>query len=168
MTIPIKKKGFTLVEIMLVVAIMGIILIGLFGVMAQGESSWKDGTTRLQCLAEARRALDVIQRELRTSGSSTISGLPADGAWYDTITFKRCIGISGSSAQFGSDITYTFANSQILSNTTRVLANDISYLGFSRDASNLSLIKIRVTASRTTYQGRLHSTTLNGIVKMRN
>jgi len=60
-----NKKGFSLIELMVVVAILGIIILGLVTFFTGGTKSWVAGQSQLKAQREARQAMDRMVREIR-------------------------------------------------------------------------------------------------------
>jgi len=77
-------KGFTLIELMVVIFIFSVIMAATFGVLSIGRQSWHTGSTQVELQQETRRAMDRMVRELRESGSTHIS-IPVGGS---SITFQ--------------------------------------------------------------------------------
>ncbi len=81
-----NQKGFSLIEMMVVVVILGLIVLGLVTFFTGGAKSWVAGQSQLKAQREARQAIDRMVREIRhgeliTSGVSksiTVS-IPALG-----------------------------------------------------------------------------------------
>ena len=73
----INNKGFTLIELMVVVAILSIIILGLVSLFSGGVRSWVAGQNQLKAQREARQVMDRMVREIREAsyiddGSSNI------------------------------------------------------------------------------------------------
>jgi len=71
-----NKNGFTLIEMMIVVAILGIIILGLVTFFTGGTRSWVTGQHQLEAQRNARLSMDRMVKEIRegkniTSGSET-------------------------------------------------------------------------------------------------
>lgn len=62
-----KTKGFTLVELVTVIIILGIVSIGISGFIKSGVQIFNDVTERDQILAESRFVVERLNRELRTA-----------------------------------------------------------------------------------------------------
>lgn len=62
-----RKKGFTLVEILVAVTIFSIIITMLFTVFKVGLESWRRAESNLEIYQNARIALDMMSRELRAA-----------------------------------------------------------------------------------------------------
>ncbi len=68
-----KKKGFTLLELMLSVAILSIVGVGLLGLFRDGLMMWNMGTARLSLTAEARVAMMAVRKMIQQCQGATIS-----------------------------------------------------------------------------------------------
>ena len=69
----IQKDGFSLIELMIVVVLIGLIVLGLVAFFTGGARSWITGQSQLKAQREARQAMDSMVREIR-EGSSIVSG----------------------------------------------------------------------------------------------
>ena len=71
-----NQKGFSLIEMMVVVAILGIIILGLVTFFTGGTRSWVIGQHQLEAQRNARLSMDRMVKEIRegkniTGGSET-------------------------------------------------------------------------------------------------
>ena len=71
-----NQKGFSLIEMMVVVLILGLIVLGLVTFFTGGIKSWVAGQSQLEAQRNARQAMDRMVREIRegkniTNGSET-------------------------------------------------------------------------------------------------
>jgi len=75
-----NQKGFSLIEMMVVVAILGLIILGLVAFFTGGARSWISGQSQLEAQRNARQAMDIMVREIREgkSYSSTTSSVTVD------------------------------------------------------------------------------------------
>ena len=65
-TLNIKnQKGFSLIEMMVVVAILGVIVLGLVTFFTGGTKTWVSGQSQLTAQRNARQAMDRMAREIR-------------------------------------------------------------------------------------------------------
>lgn len=60
-----KANGFTLIELVVVIVVLGVVSVGLSGFIRTGMSIYSDVTDRDQLLAESRFLVERISRELR-------------------------------------------------------------------------------------------------------
>jgi hypothetical protein len=165
---------------MVTLLIFSIIFAALFRVLSAGRTTWYLGDVEVELSQEIRRALIPMEKELRQSGSSVVSGVPSDGNYYTSITFKIPEDIDGDGdvvtgtggIEWSNAITYLRNSSnQIIRSTTSgatVLANHISSLQFKRTLGEADLIWIYITAQKTTTNNRTIQVTINSEVKMRN
>lgn len=170
-----RDLGFTLVEIMIVVVIFTLLIGTIFTVLATGKTSFQIGNVRIELQQDLRRGMDWITEELRQSGSSTISGVPANGSWYDTITFRIPVGVSGGNIVWETDeIQYLLGglnNRQLLrkvDSDEKVLANNIISLEFSRQSLSSGIVEIALEAEKETVKGHLVEVDLDFKIKLRN
>ncbi|MBF0159637.1 MAG: hypothetical protein HQL58_08920 [Magnetococcales bacterium] len=111
---PPIRAGFTLLEVVIMISVMGIIMGVGTPVLIAGYQSFLLGTAIQDADARARLAIERMLRELRTASTAS---LPAAGT-RSTLTFTN---------QDGSSITYTFSAG--LSQLTRggvVLAENVT------------------------------------------
>jgi len=66
-----KQRGFSLIEMMVVVVILGLIVLGLVTFFTGGARSWITGQGQLQAQREARQAMDRMVREIREGEAVT-------------------------------------------------------------------------------------------------
>jgi len=68
-----KHKGLTLIEMVITMAIMGIISIVLSRMYSQGFKVWRHNKARIDVQRDARTMLDLINRKLRQAEAGTIT-----------------------------------------------------------------------------------------------
>ncbi len=61
----INNKGLTLIEMMVVLAVLSIIILGLVSLFSGGIRSWVSGQNQLKAQREARQVMDRMVREIR-------------------------------------------------------------------------------------------------------
>lgn len=173
-----KIKGLTLIETMVVIAIIGILSSSIIGVLLIGESSWHSGEAQIQVSQEGRRGLSSMVRELRQTRSSTITTVPADDNYYNSIAFSipsdtdgdgDAIDPSGN-IEWSVPIRYSLNNNQLLrtSGATTVLANNVSALQFRRQSISPDILEISLQTQKTTTEQRVIRLSLTSKIKMRN
>lgn len=173
-------KGFTLVEVMAAVLISILIVTALFVVLFAGRASWYTGDAQVTLNEEMRKSLLTIDKELRQTRLSEISGVPADNNFYTSITFKVPEDIDSDgdvidslgNSEWSGDINYTLnADNQIVRSAasgSSILANSISSLQFRRLSTNPKIIQISITAQKTTMLGRNLQSNIMSSVRIRN
>jgi len=87
-----NNKGFSLIEMMIVVAILGIIILGLVTFFTGGTKSWVAGQSQLKAQREARQAMDRMVKEIREArsinNSSTLSSISFNSPFNGDITYN--------------------------------------------------------------------------------
>jgi prepilin-type N-terminal cleavage/methylation domain-containing protein len=71
-------RGFTLAELLVVMAVTGLVLAGAFVLQQQGTLSYLSGAARVEVQQNARTVLERMVRELRSAQSVTALGGPGD------------------------------------------------------------------------------------------
>jgi len=65
------QRGFTLAELLIVIAVLGMMLAGLVTVQMQGQQSYLIGSHRVEAQQNGRVALELMVRELRSATAVT-------------------------------------------------------------------------------------------------
>jgi prepilin-type N-terminal cleavage/methylation domain-containing protein len=68
---PLTKPGFTMIEILVAVAVLSMVVILLFGLVESATRLWRDNENRVDAFREARAALAVISSDLRSTTPGT-------------------------------------------------------------------------------------------------
>jgi len=172
-----NRKGFTLIEIAIVVFLFSTIFAALFSVLASAKNSLNAGESQVGVQQACRNGLDAMIKELRQAGVSTIPNVPADGINYNTITFQIPAVISATGITWSNSINYALGGLngrqlvRLESGNQKVMANNISALSFNRSAANPNVVNISITAQKNTFPGftaRQSAITLVSQVKLRN
>lgn len=166
------KKAFTLFEVLVVVLLASVVFAGLFLVMSSGRTTWYSADTRIALQEELRKAMRQISDDLRSSGATQIS-IPADGAAYSSVSFNISEGAFGAGAvNWSTDaINYSLSSGQIIrarGADNRVIANNITNLIFVRQVASSRVVRINVTASKSTVFGGVLNASLDSAVALRN
>jgi prepilin-type N-terminal cleavage/methylation domain-containing protein len=146
------KKGFSLIEVVVVALILSIVAMAVFSLYAALESSWTTDMGLIELQRNIRLCFDGMTRELRQVKPSQVS-IPNS----QTITF--------SIPNHAGTISYYLQGNQIIreypAGAKKPLANDITYLNFCcqggancSDCNNAKVIKIQAKASGT-FRGRI-------------
>jgi prepilin-type N-terminal cleavage/methylation domain-containing protein len=78
------QDGFTLAELLVVLAILGVILAGLTALFTGGLKTQTDQTNRTQAQQDARLALDKLRREIHCASGVTSNNATTGGTWPAT------------------------------------------------------------------------------------
>ncbi|MGI6615864.1 MAG: PilW family protein [Dethiobacteria bacterium] len=60
-----QERGFTITEVLLSLALLGLIAAAIFTIYYSGVNAWHRSVERLDCQQNARTAMEMIDRELR-------------------------------------------------------------------------------------------------------
>lgn len=71
---PRGERGYTLVEMLIVLSIMSIVLTGLVALFVQGSNAQLDMNRRFEAQQDARVALDKMRREIHCASQASASG----------------------------------------------------------------------------------------------
>jgi prepilin-type N-terminal cleavage/methylation domain-containing protein len=82
------QRGFTLAELLVVVAILGFMMGALFTLQRQGQLAYLTGAARAEVQQNARLALDLMTSEIRSAGG----GVPPQAV----IEAATCTGVAAS------------------------------------------------------------------------
>jgi len=112
-----NKEGFSLIEMMVVVVILGLIVLGLVTFFTGGVKSWVAGQSQLTAQRNARQAMDRMVREIR-EGKNVISGSDSD-------TIVVSIPALGSEPTY--DVTYNLSGTTIvrIKSATNLLIDNV-------------------------------------------
>jgi prepilin-type N-terminal cleavage/methylation domain-containing protein len=66
------QRGFSLAELLIVIALLGLMLTGLLAVQMQGQKAYLIGSHRVEAQQNGRVALELMARELRSAQSVTL------------------------------------------------------------------------------------------------
>lgn len=71
-----NQKGFSLIEMMVVVVILGLIVLGLVTFFTGGARSWVAGQSQLTAQRNARQAMDIMVRQIREASDIKENSTP--------------------------------------------------------------------------------------------
>jgi prepilin-type N-terminal cleavage/methylation domain-containing protein len=151
-----QQRGFSLIELMVVVVILGLITLGLVTFFTGGAKSWVAGQSQLEAQRNARQAMDQMVREIREASKITASSTTE-------LTFNTPLktGITYSLSE--SDRTI---NRTVNSNSNPII-NNVSNLTFTYP-SDLSNSKIHIYLEVDVDKDDKPDITLNADVNLRN
>ncbi len=171
-------KGFTIVEALVSTTILLILVLVGFSMLDIGKGAWFTGSQESDLSEDLNRAMLVMGKELKNTRPSQIS-LGA-GSTSSSLTFRlpqdnnsdgTNLDASGS-VEWSTPIVYALNGSRQITRTyagqSRILANNVSSLLFSRSATELNLLNIDVTVSKSSQIGRTLQQSAQITIKMRN
>lgn len=150
-----KRPGYTLMELMIAVAIMGVLVLGAPQLFTKVYQFVRLATARAEIQKNAREALSNINRELRQAVATSIvidqvSGQPP----HSRITFnyyKPDGSIEQMSYYQSGRKLYQARNG---SSEGRLVADSLRYLAFSYPRTDdATIISLSVTFEKETYEG---------------
>jgi prepilin-type N-terminal cleavage/methylation domain-containing protein len=145
-----RRAGYTLVELMLVVTIVGIISATGAGIMLQAIRYFRFQKARIEIQRDARTALDLINRSLREGQASTVVVDQATNQPpYSRIAFTTVTGRSLTFYQNNQDLM------MIQGTATTKICGNLKYLGFTYPQSqNSGIVSVSLTLEEATYETR--------------
>lgn len=133
-----REEGFTLVELLSVLLILGIILAGVYSLFLSQQRAFSAQEQIMELDEEIRSALDLMTREIRLAGYKT-AGATFNGVTTASATSIHILadldqdGVIGDPSTTNEDITYTYdaATLQIWRNSTSFpVAENVTGLNF--------------------------------------
>ncbi len=148
-----RRKGFTLVEILVLVGVLSIIVGSVLRVASSWQRSWNIGKVQMDVQSQARRAMGEITEELSQTSQDRVNinvagdvitfQLPNDdyagGAftWGDQIQYSLIAGPAGISQLLRTNLN---------TNQTEVLASYINAMQFTLTSG---VISMQLTVNKT-------------------
>ncbi|OIO35727.1 MAG: hypothetical protein AUJ74_05065 [Candidatus Omnitrophica bacterium CG1_02_44_16] len=175
------SKGYTLVEIMVVMFILAVLAGAVFMVMSSGRQIWDTSEARTALQLELRKTLLRISDDLKQSSVNQIfidAGLTTEfptGTAYQAIYFKVPQGISNSTGAIewnSSSISYTLVNNIV----TRAdgagalkISSNIAGMNFTRIANDVFQIRLSGQKVKAVEHGNVTiDATMDSAVAVRN
>ena len=171
-----NESGFTLVETIVAVMLFTLLWGACVLIYISGSDSWQTNSVRLELHQEVRRAIARVTEDIRESGTGSITDVPADGNWYDTITFRKASSVSSGNIVWAANTTSYYVGGAGLDqlieqtgvSTTGVAALDITSVQFRRQSATADIVEVNMVASKDTFRGRNLSVTVNFDIQLRN
>jgi prepilin-type N-terminal cleavage/methylation domain-containing protein len=125
-----NQKGFSLIEVMVVVLILGLIILGLVTFFTGGARSWIAGQRQLEAQRNARQAIDRMVREIRHGKLITDNSINSISVDIPAL--------EGTGSEY--NVTYNLSGNTI-SRDGNPLINDVKTLNFTYpDASKVHIL----------------------------
>ncbi len=158
-------RAFTLLEVLIVAVIFSFLMVGITSVLNLGNITFPVDLGQINLQNQTRQAMQWMTRELREASGVTV------GSGNNRITFNNYNGSGITYYLDTSDANGDHLNNQIIrefpSGTRRMVAQDISGLVFTSDATNPLLLRIDISASRA-IMNKPFTFTLTEQVRLRN
>lgn len=174
-----KRKGASLIELLVSVGIFAVIIMAIFAVMEIGKGAWFTGDVTIELRSEIVKAFMWMERELKETRASEVS--LGSGETSSTLSFRvpqdnngdGTVLDSTGAVEWSGNITYALNGSNEITRTdlsgnTSVIAHNIVSLQFSRPAAELNMLQVTITARKASSVGRVAQENGMITVKMRN
>jgi len=160
-----NKNGFSLIELMVVVVILGLIVLGLVTFFTGGARSWVAGQSQLEAQRNARQAMDIMVREIREAdyveNSSTSSYINFHTPFKGTISYSLSAG-----SDLKRDSNTMISNVQSL--TFLYFDNSSNPVGSSDPDKKSKVSKVHIDLQVDVDQDNNPDITLNSDIDLRN
>src|SRR3990167_9133550 len=83
-----SQKGFTLVELMVVLLILSGMIAGVYVMLGVGRNTWANADAQIQVQNSLRQTVERVARELRETGSNSVGTMQ--------VTINNGTGLNGS------------------------------------------------------------------------
>ena len=192
------REDFSLVELMIAIAIMSVILTGTYGVLASTQNTYAIGSAISSLNSQVGRTMNRITEELRDAGVATLFPLPAAPFGSSEITFQRNVGYQEGAIVWGDVIKIGLldsdsnvlalwtdlggANEQMsrLTSWVRDYAEGETANGADDNGNGLvdekgfsfelngNILTIRLTLERADEDGRVYTSSVDTSIRIRN
>jgi prepilin-type N-terminal cleavage/methylation domain-containing protein len=143
-----KKTGYTLVELMIVLAIVGILFSVGGPILNTANKNWILSRSRLELQTEARAIMYLMSRNLRQAQYATIniSRYNNSQPYYSKITFTKIDGKTYSFYQNDKQLIMQYGEMK------RTLTNNVRYLAFTfPESADMTILSISMTLEKDIY-----------------
>ncbi len=143
------RKGYTLVELMIVVAIIGIISSLAPNLYKQVRKFFFLNSVRVELQRDARNVMYIVTRRLRQAQSATMTiDQDVNQPYYSRLNFTDINGDAYTYYQSGKSL-------YMIDGSTRVLAKNLRYLSFALPRSDdLGIVSVSFTLEKAIYEGQ--------------
>ena len=169
------QRGFTLAELLVVTAIIGMVMAGIFTLQLQGQQVYLYGSNRVETQQNVRVALDLMTRDLRSAQSITTIASAQDITFVDEngdpirynlsgTTLNRTDPINGTIPLMGGVQSLTFTYYSAYDGSTNTGTTTAT-------ASLVTSIKVQVqtkSEDATLYNYGNELTTMESMIRLRN
>lgn len=171
----LNKKGISLVEVLVTLAIFSMMSASLYAAMSVGQNSWETNRVHIELQQEMRKAMEAMINDLRQASNSSIINVPADNQWYPTITFRKPTGVTSGSIvwdantlQFVKGGTDSDQLLRVYNGTTKIMCQYLDSMQFRRQSMSSNTLEVVLRAEDTTTKGVVIGYDLSFNVELRN
>ena len=158
---PRRKAGYTLTELMMVVAITGILFAAGPPMLVQLQNFWLMTSARYEIERDARVSLDSMNRFLRQGKISTMT---IDSGGANSCAVTACSGSGGAYSRIsfntidGRPVQYFQSGNYLcekVSNNCRILSSDLIYIAFSfPESDSPTIVSVAITMGKNIQLGK--------------
>ena len=152
-----RRSGYSLMEVMMVVAILGIVSSVAAGILLQANRFFIFTKTKGNLSRESRAAMYVITRELRQAQSSSIviDRSSVKQPFYSRITFTKVGAATTLSFQQNGTKLLQVAGNCLVASCQKVLADDLLYFAVTfPQTDDMTIVSVSMTLQENIYQGQ--------------
>jgi len=170
----VSNRGFSLAEMIVAVFLFMVLAAGIYTTGVVSERFWQASKVKVQLQQDVRKGMEWMIRDLREAGDTSITDVPADGTWYDLITFKVPTGVNGNGITvWGDEIVFALGGSgtdleRTQSGVSKIIAQNIQSVQFRRLSTNSDMLEVSLSAQKTTLAGEAINDQLDFEVQLRN
>lgn len=162
----VDQRGFTLAELLVAVAIVGLVMTGLLTLMKQGNESYLAGANQVEAQSAVRAALERMTQDIREAGydPAGLAGFPAianqtlippsftiQNDWDGNGAINNAISVnmaySWGNVQRGEQITYSIGGGNLsrqemgpAGGGAQVLIQNVAQAGRGTDCAGVALV----------------------------
>jgi prepilin-type N-terminal cleavage/methylation domain-containing protein len=168
------QRGFTLTELLIVVAILGMMLAGIVSVQMQGQQAYLIGSHRVEAQQNGRIALELMTRELRSATSVTAIPSATDMSFVDENGTPVRYWLAGTVINRGSPSSATPLIGGVVSLDLTYFHYDASTnsVTTTTDSTLVNLVRVRLVTgteeSVASYSDSNQRATIEMLVRLRN
>jgi prepilin-type N-terminal cleavage/methylation domain-containing protein len=161
-----NQAGFSLVELMIAVAVLGMLMAAAFGVLSTSIRSYQNTADQGANVQQSRNALNEISNEIRNATAVTV--VSAASITYTSPTDMAPVNTPNRSITLNANsivITYKNAAGNTVS-TKSIGQGRISSLQIVQDAANSRMFTISVTLQSNAYAGSVATPVTTVVTKL--
>jgi len=170
------QRGFSLAELLVVTAVLGLVMAAVISIQQKGQQVYTYGSNRVEAQQNARVALDVMTRELRSAQQMVTLGSASDVTFLDQNSTQVQYQLSGTNLNriSGGNTTTIIGGVQALTMTYCAVWNAVSNNCTTAAATPAAVKVVRVQLTARTEDaagtGSLgdRRTTVESAIRLRN